>query len=241
MFKISITKPCNENWDNMSPNGVGRYCTACEKTVVDFSVMNDDEVQQYIINNFEQKICGRFKNVQLERIVIDLPQNIFHIRLPFWKKFLVASLIIFGSTFFSIDATIAGVSYNTSNTFYSGLQGEPVIKKQNKPRTKKKRRRKQTWVYIPTINLDIQDIVLGGFGMPLDDRKLICINDPFQPKQDLLSYIEKPDKGNNKANILPSEGSKPVTPKPEPQPEKAIYVLPAALALRNPFSKKKKA
>lgn len=241
MFKISIPKPCFEGWENMTPNEMGRFCNACAKTVVDFSVMSDEAVQQYIIDNYGQKMCGRFKIAQLQRIVIDLPQNIFHIQLPFWKKFLVAFLIIFGSTFFSIDTTIAGVSYNTSTTFYSRLQGEPVIKKQTKNRTKKKRKRKQSWVYIPTTRLDIHDIVLGGFGMPMDIHEPAFYEDALKPQPDLLSYTEKPDTGNNTVKILPSDGSKPVSPKPQPLPEKTIYILPAALALRNPFSKKKKA
>jgi hypothetical protein len=78
MFKISIPKPCFEGWDNMTPNEQGRFCTNCAKTVVDFSVMNDEAVQQYFISNYEQKICGRFKNIQLQRIVIDFPHNGWH-------------------------------------------------------------------------------------------------------------------------------------------------------------------
>jgi len=47
--------------------------------------MSVEAVQQYFISNAGQKICGHFKNSQIERIVIDLPKNIFHIYLPSWK------------------------------------------------------------------------------------------------------------------------------------------------------------
>jgi len=100
----------------MTPNEQGRFCTSCAKTVIDFSVMSDEAVRQYFISNYEQKICGRFKNIQLQRIVIDLPQNIFRIQLPFWKKFLVAFLICFGGSFLAIDTTMAGTSFRQGET-----------------------------------------------------------------------------------------------------------------------------
>ena len=100
----------------MIPGEQGRFCNSCSKTVVDFSVMDDAQVQQYFIANYGKQLCGRFKNTQLQRITISLPQNILRIRLPFWKKFLVAFLIIYGASFFSIDTTIAGVSYTQGDT-----------------------------------------------------------------------------------------------------------------------------
>ena len=90
----------------MSPNEKGRYCNSCAKTVVDFSVMTDEEVQHYF-TKYQEPVCGRFKVTQLHRITIDLPSNILHISMPLWKKFLVASLLIFGTTVFPFDTTIA--------------------------------------------------------------------------------------------------------------------------------------
>ena len=30
-FKAHIPKPCNEDWNRMSPNGSGRFCGSCIK------------------------------------------------------------------------------------------------------------------------------------------------------------------------------------------------------------------
>ena len=79
MYKISIPKPCFEGWENMQPNEQGRHCNACAKTVVDFTEMTDEAVQNYFITHYEKQICGHFKNTQLQRINITLPQNIFRI------------------------------------------------------------------------------------------------------------------------------------------------------------------
>jgi hypothetical protein len=129
MYKISIPKPCFEGWENMLPNERGRYCNTCAKTVVDFSVMSDEAVQQYIISNAGQKVCGHFKNSQVERIVIELPQNIFYTSLPPWKKFLVVFLICFGGSFLSIDTTIAGTSFSQAEPIYDTIKKSGRTKK----------------------------------------------------------------------------------------------------------------
>jgi hypothetical protein len=108
MLKIFIPKPCQEDWAAMTPNEQGRHCTSCAKTVVDFTSMNDEDVKNFFINKREEKVCGRFKNEQLHRIVIELPRNIFYIPMPGWKKFLVASLLVFSATLFSCDTNITG-------------------------------------------------------------------------------------------------------------------------------------
>ncbi len=108
MLKISIPQPCHEDWNEMSPNEQGRHCSSCAKTVVDFTVLSDDEVKNFFINKKEERVCGRFKQTQLQQIVIDLPQNIFRIEMPVWKKFLVASLVVFSATLFSCNTSIDG-------------------------------------------------------------------------------------------------------------------------------------
>lgn len=116
MYKLTIPKPCFQNWNDMIPGEGGRHCSSCSKTVTDFTSMSDEAIKQFFIANQGKHICGRFRNTQIDRIRIDLPANIFRIKIPYWKKFLVAFLVIYGSTFFGIDTTIAGVPFNPSDT-----------------------------------------------------------------------------------------------------------------------------
>ncbi|GAB2813198.1 hypothetical protein [Ferruginibacter profundus] len=108
MFTISIPTPCHEDWDAMIPDAQGRHCNACVKTVVDFTNMSDEEVKYFFLNKKEEKVCGRFRNEQLHRITIELPQNIFYIRMPAWKKFLAACLLVFSTTLFSCNTKVTG-------------------------------------------------------------------------------------------------------------------------------------
>ena len=126
MLKIAVPKPCHEDWDKMSPNQQGRHCTACAKTVVDFTNMTDEEVQYFFINKKEERVCGRFKNGQLHRICIDIPENVLYMQMPLWKKFLVACLVVFSASLFSCDTTINGKKIEESNIL-SSAAGEIVF------------------------------------------------------------------------------------------------------------------
>jgi len=60
---VSIPKPCDEDWSKMTPNDNGKYCDKCKLTVVDFTSMSDEQIQQYLLNR--QYVCGRFNESQL--------------------------------------------------------------------------------------------------------------------------------------------------------------------------------
>ena len=65
-LQIRIPEPCSESWDNMGQVENGRFCSSCSKTVVDFSLMTDQEVLSYL-GNQGKKVCGRFTPDQVDR------------------------------------------------------------------------------------------------------------------------------------------------------------------------------
>ena len=65
---------------------------SCQKTVVDFSLMSDQEILQYISNSHSQ-VCGRFDNDQLNRLYTEEPIR----RNLSWRyawKMLVATFLV---------------------------------------------------------------------------------------------------------------------------------------------------
>src|SRR4030095_5036983 len=66
LFKIHIPEPCHEDWNRMTPNEQGSFCKVCAKTVVDFSGKPDEDIQRYMLDNIDKKVCDRFKVSQLE-------------------------------------------------------------------------------------------------------------------------------------------------------------------------------
>lgn len=73
-IRINIPTPCNEGWNNMTPNERGRYCGSCQKTVVDFTNYTDEELLLFFTEHKGQKLCGHFNKYQLNR-EINLPHQ----------------------------------------------------------------------------------------------------------------------------------------------------------------------
>lgn len=68
---LKIPEPCHENWNRMTTVEQGRFCHSCAKTVIDFSVMTDDEILDHFSKS-TGNVCGRFMTKQLNRS-IDVP------------------------------------------------------------------------------------------------------------------------------------------------------------------------
>ncbi len=63
-ISISVKNVCSENYNAFIPTNDGGYCLRCNKNVVDFSKMNDDEIVQTLEND-QGNTCGRFIKEQL--------------------------------------------------------------------------------------------------------------------------------------------------------------------------------
>ena len=100
-YKIKIPKPCFENWEAMTPNTLGKFCGSCQKNVVDFTSKSTVEIQNYLIENKEKRVCGRFEASQLSSITIQIPQQVLLNQVHFHKMFLLALLIAMGTTLLS--------------------------------------------------------------------------------------------------------------------------------------------
>jgi hypothetical protein len=68
MKNISIPNPCTENWEMMSPQEKGRFCSVCSKCIIDFTQKQPEEIQQIIDEKKNEEICGRFYDYQLNKI-----------------------------------------------------------------------------------------------------------------------------------------------------------------------------
>jgi len=68
-YSLSIDNPCSQEWQGMTPNKFGKYCSSCEKTVVDFIVMSDNEIIAFLEKS-QNSICGRLSNTQLNTILV---------------------------------------------------------------------------------------------------------------------------------------------------------------------------
>jgi len=63
--KVHIQEPCQENWNQMTPQEQGRHCAKCDKVVVDFTNMDNHMILSHFNSN--NNTCGRFQHWQLEK------------------------------------------------------------------------------------------------------------------------------------------------------------------------------
>jgi len=71
---LSVSNPCSESWDEMSPKPQGRFCSSCSKTVVNFATMTDQQVLDWLTGS-AGSICGRFHQDQLNRPLTGQPSK----------------------------------------------------------------------------------------------------------------------------------------------------------------------
>lgn len=204
----------------MLPDATGRYCNSCQKSVIDFTTKTDEEIQQFFINNSNQPVCARFKNTQIHRIVIDLPKNIFSIKMPLWMRFLVACLLIFGISIFPFETTIAG-KIPTTNTFY---QGEPIrVDTAKKLRILKKKKRRKHKMYLDVLIPSIHEGTTYGYTVT---RQNLPINE---------SFLDTASKSNYTANFQINLNNKALPKKENPRPTPFMpteFILPSILLIK---------
>ena len=67
---IYIPKPCHEDWNKMTPTQQGKFCASCNKQIVDFSLMTDNQLLNFLSHQ-PGKLCGRFDAEQLQRPLVE--------------------------------------------------------------------------------------------------------------------------------------------------------------------------
>ncbi|MBW8359338.1 MAG: hypothetical protein K0M63_05990 [Weeksellaceae bacterium] len=58
MNNFKINKPCNESWDEMSPETDGKFCSRCSRKVWDFTGSSPTEILKTVNEYQGLKICG---------------------------------------------------------------------------------------------------------------------------------------------------------------------------------------
>lgn len=176
-FFIQIKSPCSENWGEMTLKEQGRYCSQCEKTVIDFSKMNDTDLFNYF--NTNSNFCGRFKHSQVERIItkpVSVHKRIFN----FYSKTVAMVL-----TFISFKS-VSTVAQNNPN------QIENFVPKPDEVHKEK--------IYVEGTIVDDENKVINDVDIFMDNIRLTSSNhlgyyklelDSITIKNHIISYSKE--------------------------------------------------
>jgi hypothetical protein len=68
-IRLQITNPCTEKIADMTPTARGRYCSACQRDVQDFTNLTDAELVDLFLKAADQEHppCGFYRSDQLDR------------------------------------------------------------------------------------------------------------------------------------------------------------------------------
>lgn len=121
---ISIPKPCNENWDAMTPQEQGRHCTKCNVAVKDFGGMSQAAIRSFFDKN-TGRVCGRFNENQLynkPRLNVQLKKFLYALAIAFLPFIPLQSIGQSLQTIKKVQTNVIGaIAGKIANT-----AGEPV-------------------------------------------------------------------------------------------------------------------
>lgn len=91
-LKLTINKPCSENFNNFQSTERGGYCDLCKKEVIDFTKMSQYDILQHINNG--SKTCGYFRKSQLKNYSVTTIPLTLKKRISYFGA-KVASFVLF--------------------------------------------------------------------------------------------------------------------------------------------------
>jgi hypothetical protein len=102
---FAIPTPCLEDWNTMKIGIDSRFCESCHKNVVDFTKKSRQEIVEYLLTNYNKKVCGHIYPSQLDfnysefAVTINiLSKKTKNTNLPFYLLSLGAMLFLNNQT-----------------------------------------------------------------------------------------------------------------------------------------------
>jgi hypothetical protein len=125
-IKIKVADPCHENWDKMLAEERGKFCLSCQKTVVDFSRMTNDDIINYFEQNAGKSICGRIAKYQHDTPI----SNYRKVVTPWFNKYVAGFFMALGF-YHPSNAQTAEIPFEQNNKGKIGIK--PSSKASNNP------------------------------------------------------------------------------------------------------------
>ena len=89
---IDIPTPCTKNIETMQQIGNAKFCTQCNKNVIDFRLMSNQQIITYFRQN-KKNVCGTFYQEQLNTSITSITKlhNKWHYFFTVFISFFIQS------------------------------------------------------------------------------------------------------------------------------------------------------
>lgn len=148
----------------MSAGEKGRFCTACSKTVVDFSHSTKSEILNYLAEHKGQKVCGRMPAEMIGRPAPVLSAE----EAGRLSRFAFVLMLVFGSFLFGCkeDGVTMGEVRTVEHVKQSpDMPGTPLVKMEAKgddtARQAVKVAEPQVRANVKKLPADVPEMILG--------------------------------------------------------------------------------
>src|SRR5690606_37083025 len=125
-MKISVPKPCYENWNEMLPEEKGRFCLSCQKCVYDLSKISDKEIIITLKN--EPNICIKSNTDELRRINHLIEDKNRFKYLSFLRHSTLFLFLGIGTMSFSQEQKLVNTISQENNIAYSKIVSNDSIR-----------------------------------------------------------------------------------------------------------------
>ena len=113
-FRITIPKPCHEDWNKFTPDEKGAFCKVCSKSVHDFTKKEPEQIKAILVEEMSagNKVCGRFNEDQISpsetKDCSTVPElNPYALNFRKMKRFAAALFLVFGGFLFNSTKSTA--------------------------------------------------------------------------------------------------------------------------------------
>jgi len=118
--KVNLRFRCTEDINSMKDCSSGKYCSTCNKTVIDFRKSSISELRNELIGKFE--VCGIFSNEQ----ICSAP-NISSSQSNHFKRYVVGILVSLGITFFNRESFAQSAKQDSCKTICEKNEDEKAF------------------------------------------------------------------------------------------------------------------
>lgn len=136
MKHFGISEPCSENWNNMSPNEKGAFCSKCAKNVIDFTQLDPKAFKSELLLHLDGPICGRITKTQEDNLNAEIALFASSRHTQLQSAFLFSLLIIFGLSLFSCKSNESSTQIQqvqqAAKMHFSSEEVNKAVKENNK-------------------------------------------------------------------------------------------------------------
>lgn len=122
LIKLQLDNPCDQQWENMTPNASGSFCNSCVKNVIDFTGLTHKQILEHMKKS-KGSMCARVSKNQLQAPLLDV--KVYKpLHVPYTN---VAASVLLATAVMNTVPAHASIDTTTTAIIINNNDGKQVI------------------------------------------------------------------------------------------------------------------